>query len=54
MVLADKQPEAPPPGTVVDEVWLKEWVAYGLAEFEISLAKHAAFDAYYEHRKEPA
>ena len=34
------------PGLSVDEAWLTEWVAEGIAELEALLAAHAAFDAY--------
>lgn len=34
----------------IDEAGLKEWIKYGLAELEGSLAKHAAFDEWERKR----
>ncbi len=53
MIMAkDKKPAAPPPAVTVevDEYWLQEWVALGFIEMLASLARHAAFDAYYQER----
>lgn len=30
----------------VDELWLREWAARGIAAIERTLAKHAAFEEY--------
>jgi hypothetical protein len=40
--------QIPPPRKLVeiDEVWLKEWIAYGFVEMDAYLALRAAFDAY--------
>ena len=39
------------PGTLdVDELWLREWAAQGIAALERSLAKHAAFEEYLRAR----
>ncbi len=32
----------------IDERWLGEFIAYGFAEIAVFLAKHAAFDAFYQ------
>jgi hypothetical protein len=34
----------------VDELWLREWAAQGIAALERSLAKHAAFEDYLRRR----
>jgi hypothetical protein len=34
----------------VDELWLQEWAAAGIAAIERSLAKHAAFEEYLRTR----
>jgi hypothetical protein len=34
----------------VDELWLREWAAQGIAAIERSLAKHAAFEEYLRSR----
>jgi len=34
----------------MDEVWLAEWVAFGLRELEAYLRRQAAFDEYYQSR----
>jgi hypothetical protein len=34
----------------VDELWLREWAAQGIAALEQSLAKHAAFEEYLHAR----
>ena len=34
----------------VDEAWLREWAAEGIAAFERLLAAHAAFDVYLRTR----
>lgn len=36
----------------VDELWLCEWAARGIAAIERSLAKHAAFEEYLRTRSE--
>ena len=35
----------------VDDAWLREWAAEGIAALERLLAAHAAFDAYLETRQ---
>jgi hypothetical protein len=37
----------------VDELWLREWAAHGIAAIERSLAKHAAFEEYLRARRDP-
>lgn len=37
----------------VDELWLDDWAAEGIAAFESYLAKHAAFAAYLRDRARP-
>jgi hypothetical protein len=34
----------------VDELWLREWAARGIAAIERTLAKHAAFEEYLRTR----
>jgi len=34
----------------VDELWLREWAARGIAAIERTLAKHAAFEEYLRAR----
>jgi hypothetical protein len=34
----------------VDELWLREWAARGIAAIERTLAKHAAFEDYLRAR----
>ena len=34
----------------VDELWLREWAALGIAAIERSLANHAAFEEYLRAR----
>ena len=34
----------------VDDLWLREWAAQGIAALERSLAKHAAFEDYLRNR----
>jgi hypothetical protein len=34
----------------VDELWLREWAARGIAAIEGTLAKHAAFEEYVRTR----
>jgi hypothetical protein len=36
----------------VDELWLREWAAYGIAAIERTLAKHAAFEEYLRTRSD--
>ena len=36
----------------VDELWLSEWAARGIAAIERSLAKHAAFEEYLRTRSD--
>jgi hypothetical protein len=36
----------------VDELWLREWAAQGIAALERSLAKHAAFEEYLRTRSD--
>ena len=36
----------------VDELWLREWAAQGIATLERSLAKHAAFEEYLRTRSD--
>ena len=36
--------------TSVDDAWLREWAAEGIAALERLLAAHAAFDAYLRTR----
>jgi hypothetical protein len=38
--------EITPESLDVDQLWLQEWAAQGIAAIERSLAKHAAFEAY--------
>lgn len=34
----------------VDVAWIRDWVADGLAELELYLARHAAFEDYLRRR----
>ena len=36
----------------VDELWLLEWAAQGIAAIELSLGKHAAFEEYLRTRSD--
>ena len=36
----------------VDDVWLREWAAEGIAALERLLAAHAAFDAFLRSRQD--
>jgi hypothetical protein len=36
----------------VDELWLREWAAHGIAAIERTLAKHAAFEEYLRTRSD--
>jgi hypothetical protein len=36
----------------VDELWLREWAAHGIAAIERTLAKHAAFEEYLRTRND--
>lgn len=36
----------------VDDAWLREWAAEGIAALERLLARHAAFDDYLETRQD--
>ncbi|HET9938233.1 MAG TPA: hypothetical protein VFQ28_05550 [Gaiella sp.] len=38
--------------TSVDDVWLREWAAEGIAALERLLAAHAAFDDYLRTRQD--
>jgi hypothetical protein len=42
--------EITPESLDVDELWLREWAAQGIAAAERSLAKHAAFEEYLRGR----
>jgi hypothetical protein len=42
--------EITPESLDVDELWLREWAARGIAELERTLAKHAAFEEYLRAR----
>lgn len=45
--------DQPDPSTVsVDDAWLGEWAAEGIAGLERLLAAHAAFDAYLRDRQD--
>ena len=36
------------------ETWVEDWAAVGLSEFEVLLAKHAAFLGYLDANEDPA
>jgi hypothetical protein len=38
----------------IDERFVDDWIAFGVAELESHLAKHARFEAYYATRSTPA
>jgi hypothetical protein len=42
--------EITPESLDVDELWLREWAAHGIATIERTLAKHAAFEEYLRAR----
>jgi hypothetical protein len=42
--------EIQPESIDVDQLWLREWAARGIAAIERSLANHAAFEAYLRSR----
>ena len=37
----------------VDELWLREWAARGIAAMEHTLAKYAAFEEYLRNQADP-
>ena len=43
-------PSSEPQPVVVDEVWFREWVAFGMLELSVYLTKHADFLDYCERR----
>jgi hypothetical protein len=44
-------PSPEPQPLVVDEVWFREWVAFGMLELSVYLTKHADFLDYCERRR---
>ena len=43
-------PSSQPQAIVVDEVWFREWVAFGMLEMTVYLTKHADFLDYCDRR----
>ena len=47
----------PPPSSSsrrIDENWLQQWIAFGMLDMAIYLAKQAKFTAYLANRDQPA
>ena len=49
-----KSPPPSPPSRRIDEQWLQEWIAFGMLEIAVYLAKHARFAAYLAQRDQRA
>ena len=48
------QSHPPPSSRRIDEDWLQQWIAFGMLDMAIYLARRAKFAAYLANRDQPA
>ncbi len=48
------QSHPPPSSRRIDEAWLQQWIAFGMLDMAIYLARHAKFAAYLANRDQSA
>ena len=51
---APVQSHPPPSSRRIDEAWLQQWIAFGMLDMAIYLARHAKFAAYLANRDQSA